>query len=76
MIISLGKKVYGIGAGWINLAKSHLGIAKEETETLAVRRLALCLSCETNVKNICRACGCPVMAKVRSSNESCPKQKW
>ena len=76
MIIRLANKAYRIGEGWVNLAKSHLGIAKEETETLAVKRLALCLSCDANVKNACRHCGCVIMAKVRSIDEKCPQSKW
>jgi hypothetical protein len=77
VIINVGKKLYSIGVGYINLAKSYLGVPKEQVEDLAVKRLSLCLACDKNVKNICRAgCNCVVIAKVRSANENCPLNKW
>lgn len=41
-------------------------------------RLQTCLRCEQldRVNQACSLCGCPVRAKVRLADESCPAGKW
>lgn len=63
----------------------------EVTEAIAKGRAGTCATCpeattgkllvfiKDNLKEIegtyCKACGCPLSAKVRS-NDTCPKNKW
>ncbi len=76
--ISIGKKIYAIGSGWLNLARQKLGILDESIENEAVKRMAICLSCEKLKNgNFCGAgCGCYAPAKTLQNIETCPLNKW
>lgn len=73
-------------SGWKNFLNKS-----EVAETIAKERAAICAACphaaqgkvlafvKDSLKEIqgayCKACGCPLSAKVRS-NDICPKHKW
>lgn len=72
-----------ISTGFLNLAKSELGIANPEVEKLATQRLATCNECplrssypnNINLLSYCTDCGCNLNSKSRSES-NCPKGKW
>jgi hypothetical protein len=68
-------KLVSIGLGWVRAAAAQLGLGDEGVEALAAQRLAVCLGCPQYAHGVCRACGCPLAAKVRSLDR-CPQDKW
>lgn len=78
-------KILNIIQGW----KAYL---LEEENELAKERATECKKCEfavvgtfeTILKDTieeiqglkCKRCGCPLCAKLRSKNETCPENKW
>lgn len=62
-------------AGWKNLI-----FPKEEVERIASQRMNICNTCEFKIEqckiNVCGVCHCPLIAKTRSMQSECPKQKW
>ena len=48
----------------------------EKVEKLAIERAKTCSTCEHNVRNRSRLCGCILMAKTRSPQSKCPAGKW
>lgn len=65
------KKVKEIAAGWY-----YLLFRKEQIEMLALERVAICSSCSHNTGTKCGLCGCPLQAKMRSPDSTCPGGKW
>lgn len=76
-------KFKDISTGFLNLAKSELGIANPEVEQLAIQRLEECSKCpevscypeKLNLLSYCKECGCNLLAKSRSKSQ-CPLSKW
>ena len=64
-------KISEIFNGWKNVV-----FPNEEVERTAKVRAAICAQCEYNVKSRCKKCGCPLVAKTRSMQSSCPLKKW
>lgn len=64
-------KLEEIVSGWTNVLFTDPEVEKE-----ALRRAKICAPCEFNKNNKCSACGCPLVAKTRSTNSKCPKDKW
>lgn len=62
-------KLQEIIDGWSNLITDDF---KEEAE----RRAKICSTCDKNVLNVCKSCGCILSAKTRSPNSKCPESKW
>ena len=68
-----------IAESWYRVA-----IHTPEQKALAEERLAICNGCDQKMHNDvtmmfqCKACGCPIKAKVYSSRgpDACPLQKW
>ena len=56
--------------GWGNVLVRNPIIEKE-----AERRLRICNTCEFRLNHKCGTCGCPLVAKARSTS-NCPKNKW
>jgi hypothetical protein len=70
----------------------HLAIKDETTEKEAERRAEICARCpfavsktllifvKDDLKEIegmaCERCSCPLSAKIRSTNETCPEKLW
>jgi hypothetical protein len=52
----------------------HIFVSK----ATAKQRYSICRSCENLIApvNLCKICGCIVLAKVTLSNAYCPQQKW
>ncbi len=48
----------------------------EESELLANERAKVCGTCEHNINNKCKLCGCFLILKVRSKQTNCPANKW
>lgn len=64
--------------GWKNLV-----LTDSRIEKIALERLKVCSDCDQNNTNPelsmvsrCKACGCVLEAKARSSKSECPKNKW
>lgn len=61
--------------GW-----KHLINRDPKVEEIALKRASICAECP-EAKQIlgvlkCDACGCPLIAKTRSMDSKCPKDKW
>jgi hypothetical protein len=65
------KQTETIASGWCNWL-----IKKPEIEVIASRREVICNRCEHRQANICGLCGCPLQAKIRSPQASCPDTRW
>ena len=57
--------------GWM-----HVVVRKDDVEVLAARREAICSGCEHRRKLTCGLCGCPLVAKHRASDATCPIGRW
>jgi len=61
--------------GWMKVL-----IEDEETEKLSKERMTICNSCPFKSKiigvEVCSRCNCPLIAKTRSKDSSCPKGFW
>jgi hypothetical protein len=77
---ALLNKSYNIIEGYSNLISST-----PEIEQMAEARYKVCLSCSnkkpliivSQVQHyICEICVCPIDAKIRATNEVCPKGNW
>jgi hypothetical protein len=66
-----GAKISEIFNGWKNVV-----FPNEHVENIAKARAKICSQCEHNVKNRCKKCGCPLIAKTRSMQSHCPLKKW
>ena len=64
-------KITEIFDGWKNVV-----FPSSEMEKTAKIRAAICAQCEYNVKSRCKKCGCPLVAKTRSTHSECPLKKW
>ncbi len=64
-------KLSEIFNGWKNVV-----FPNEHVEQIAKARASICSTCEFNVKNKCKKCGCPLIAKTRSMQSHCPLKKW
>lgn len=80
-------KIKNILNGWKNFIEKS-----EVSEHLAVQRALHCVDCKELKKgkllsfindelkeiegNYCNKCKCPISAKIRSENETCPKNLW
>jgi len=67
------EKLNEIQDGWRNVIFKN-----DEVEMLAFKRASICAGCDSNVNNTCKECGCPLIAKTRSTKETnkCPLGKW
>lgn len=72
MITRLSKKITNILTGWYK----HL--FGEYDIRMYKRRKAICNDCEYNNKklDLCRICLCPLKAKLKVEDESCPLMRW
>ena len=57
--------------GWTNVIWE-----KPEVEKIAMDRAIVCSTCDKNVNNTCKSCGCFLIAKTRSEYSTCPEGKW
>ena len=64
-------KISEIFNGWKNVV-----FPNEHVENIAKARASICAGCEYNIKNRCKKCGCPLIAKTRSMESHCPLKKW
>jgi hypothetical protein len=68
-------KIKPIIEGWKNVV-----ISNEEVEKIAIERMKICNACEEKKMilgvEVCGKCNCPLIAKVRASENSCPLKKW
>jgi len=64
-------KLEEIVAGWKNVIFTDKAV-----EEMALKRATICAECPHNVNKICQECGCPLVAKTRSPQSKCPKNKW
>lgn len=69
----MNSKLAEIVNGWKNVI-----FTDPKVEKLALERAKICSRCTANVHNICTECGCPLVAKTRStkSTTDCPLRKW
>jgi hypothetical protein len=56
-------------------------LIKDKTvEQLYTERVSVCRGCSSSVMKLgvatCGECGCPLLAKLRVINETCPKELW
>jgi len=68
---SPASKVAEIFNGWKNVV-----FPNPHVEKIAKARVEICGECEHNVRNRCKQCGCPLVAKTRSMQSHCPLKKW
>ena len=64
-------KLKEIVAGWY-----YLFFRREHIEKLALERAAVCSACPHNTGTKCGLCGCPLQAKMRSPDSTCPDGRW
>ena len=57
--------------GWRNLTFKN-----DRIESLYESRLAICQRCEHKTSKTCGLCGCPLAAKLRAENATCPDHRW
>ncbi len=69
--MSVKSKFDEIVSGWKNVI-----FKDKDVEKMANERALICAGCPFNVNNICQECGCPLVAKTRSPQSKCPKNKW
>jgi|TARA_R110000824_G_scaffold139228_1_gene304249 ribosomal protein L37E len=69
------EKLNEIIDGW-----KHVIMNDPFVEKIAKKRAAICAGCSEATKTAgvlkCAACGCPLIAKTRSMDSKCPKDKW
>lgn len=67
------EKFKAITDGW-----KHVIFPDPKVEQLAQARAIICSTCDSNKHSVCMECGCPLVAKTRSTKESneCPLNKW
>lgn len=64
-------KLSNILQGWSNIIWPS-----PDMEQMAISRAIICAPCKFNKWGACFKCMCPLEAKLRSPNESCPLNKW
>ena len=64
-------KLKQIVAGWW-----YVLFPDKEIELLASERAAVCSPCPHNTGTKCGLCGCPLTAKMRSPDSTCPDGRW
>ena len=64
-------KLRNILAGWRNVV-----VKNPEIERLARARGAICLECPHRKRIVCGKCGCPLKAKLRAPEATCPDNRW
>ena len=64
-------KLNNIVSGWKNVF-----VPDEEVEKVAIQRLAICEDCPHKKLMVCTLCGCPLKAKSRAMDDSCPDGRW
>ena len=61
-------------------AWKNVAITNEEIEAIADQRSAICNKCRNKERmlgiDVCAACHCPLIAKQRSPENSCPLGLW
>jgi len=57
--------------GWKNLAAKS-----DDIEVLFERRAVICSACYHKQPLVCGLCGCPLAAKLRAADASCPDGRW
>ncbi len=57
--------------GWKNMA-----VKNDDIEMLFDRRKLVCGRCEHQRALTCGLCGCPLAAKLRAVEASCPDHRW
>ena len=62
--------------GTVNYVKNELGIADEEIEKMAKKRMDICKVCEHKDGIKCGVCHCVLALATRSPKKRCPKDKW
>lgn len=57
---------------------SNVLVRHPEVELVAVARMKLCDRCEHKKMGVCTLCKCPLIAKVRALDQSCPDKppRW
>ena len=58
-------------AGWRNVV-----IKDPQIEELAEARGEICLRCPHRKLIVCGKCGCPLKAKLRAPDSTCPDNRW
>lgn len=71
-------KLLDIADSYRRALEIELGFVRGEFKEIAIKRYAICKQCEKNVNGKCKAmnCGCPLKAKVASTQTQCPLNKW
>lgn len=65
------EEISNIIDGWKNII-----FPTKESKELAFNRAKECSKCPKNKLGICTACGCPIIAAIRSIDKKCPLDKW
>jgi hypothetical protein len=71
MITSGENKIRQAIDGWKNLMFKN-----EKSETLYQQRIQVCGNCDHKKPLVCGLCGCPLKAKLRALDSSCPDNRW
>jgi hypothetical protein len=58
-------------AGWRNVV-----VKDPQIEKLAQGRGEICLQCPHRMLIVCGKCGCPLKAKLRAPDSTCPDNRW
>ena len=72
------KVIRWIFIGYFNLLMSYLRILNKDKRELYNQRYNICIKCEHINKKIelCKMCGCFVIAKTKIDEAFCPKKFW
>ena len=65
------EQLKNILAGWRNVL-----IQDPQIEALAQTRGEICLRCPHRKRIVCGKCGCPLKAKLRAPDATCPDDRW
>ena len=57
--------------GWKNTL-----VRRGDVELIAAERIAVCDACEHQSGLTCGICGCPLVAKTRAREATCPDGRW
>ena len=59
-----------------NIAEGWKNVVTGKNKDISENRMSVCDRCEHKSMGACNICGCPLIAKTKVLQESCPLSKW
>ena len=60
----------------VRIVRAYFRWAFFKLTSKEIKRLEICEDCSFMLNNTCDVCGCPIKAKIRDYQDSCPMGKW